>query len=166
MAEGRWIMALLGFKASAGSLVSDDILVDIPFCRSCTNSYDCREQHNYATFDLKNTYLQWRSRDTQQRITLTYGTPLNHATSLYLHNNLESGLNHKARLARSFLHDRLLIVLEGFDIFHQLKNITHVMTSDVITNTRTNVIPSYAIICGVYRLNYKKVSNKDKVHWF
>lgn len=114
-------MALLGFKASAGSLVSDDILVDIPFCRSCTNSYDSREQHNYATFDLKNTYLQWRSRDTQQRITLTYGTPLNHATSLYLHNNLESGLNHKARLARSFLHDRLLIVLEGFDIFHQLK---------------------------------------------
>lgn len=127
-------MALLGFKASAGSLVSDDILVDIPFCRSCTNSYDSREQRNYATFDLKNTYL-------------------NHATFLYLHNNLESGLNHKARLARSFLHDRLLIVLEGFDIFHQLKNITHVMTSDVITNTRTNVIPPYAMICGVYRLN-------------
>ena len=198
--------------------------------------------------------------------TLTYGTPLNHTTTLYLHNKLESGLNHKvsldetkgdvakkeadvytvdddlrlkwlvgkkqtltlrtrfqlsysdnngsitkpidwtcgllgqfqlpwhldlstdftmykrqnytsqelnttdwvcnARLVRPFLHDRLLIVLEGFDIFHQLKNITHTMTSDVITNTRTNVIPSYAMLCAVYRLNYKKVSNKDKVHWF
>lgn len=346
-----------------------NVFAPLDIVSSCINyqrsDYSRSLHRNYATFDLKNTYLQWRSRDTQQRITLlydisttlpdagmlqdvtntldkqnyyfgnpslknqtthqwrlkylhlsldtrhefsvmfkqsmvsnaivtrtsydqatgrklycydnvdgnrtttatlTYGTPLNHATSLYLHNDLESGLNHKvsldetkgdavkkeadvytvdddlrlkwliakkqtltlrtrfqlsysdnngsitkpidwtcgllgqfqlpwkldlatdflmykrqnytsqelnttdwvcnARLARSFLHDRLLIVLEGFDIFHQLKNITHVMTSDVITNTRTNVIPSYAMICGVYRLNYKKVSNKDKVHWF
>ena len=320
---------------------------------------------NYFTADIKNTYLQWRSRDTQQRVTLlydisttlpdaelyqdvtntldkqnyyfgnpslknqtthqlrlkylflsldtrhefsvmlknnmvhnaivtrlsydqntgrklycydnvkgnrtttatiTYGTPLNHVNTLYFHNKLESGMNHKvsldetkgdvakkeadvytvdddlrlkwlvakkqtltlrtrfqlsysdnngsptkpidwecgllaqfqlpwkldlstdftmykrqnytsqelnttdwvcnARLVRPFLRDRLLIVLEGFDIFHQLKNITHTMTSDVITNTRTNVIPSYAMICAVYRMNYKKVSNKQKVHWF
>ena len=320
---------------------------------------------NYVTTDLKNTYLQWRSRDTQQRVTLlydistslpetemlqdatntldkqnyyfgnpslknqtthqvrlkylflsldtrhefsvmlknsivnnaivtrlsydkdtgrklycydnvdgnktttatiTYGTPLTHANNLYLHNKLESGINHKvsldetngdvkkkeadvytvdndfrlkwllakkqtltlrtrfqlsysdnkgsttkpidwecgllaqfqlpwkldlstdftmykrqnytsqelnttdwvcnARLVRPFLNDRLLIVLEGFDIFHQLKNITHTTASDVITNTRTNVIPSYAMICAVYRMNYKKVSNKPKVHWF
>ena len=320
---------------------------------------------NYVTTDLKNTYLQWRSRDTQQRVTLlydistslpetemlqdatntldkqnyyfgnpslknqtthqvrlkylflsldtrhefsvmlknsivnnaivtrlsyykdtgrklycydnvdgnktttatiTYGTPLAHANNLYLHNKLESGINHKvsldetngdvkkkeadvytvdndfrlkwllakkqtltlrtrfqlsysdnngsttkpidwecgllaqfqlpwkldlstdftmykrqnytsqelnttdwvcnARLVRPFLNDRLLIVLEGFDIFHQLKNITHTTASDVITNTRTNVIPSYAMICAVYRMNYKKVSNKPKVHWF
>lgn len=329
------------------------------------SDYSRKLHRNYTTFDLKNTYLQWRSRDTQQRITLfydisttlpdaemlqdvtntldkqnyyfgnpslknqtthqvrlkylrlsldtrkefsvmlkqsmvsnaivtrtsydqatgrklyiydnvdgnrtttatlTYGTPLNKANTLYLHNKLESGLNHKvsldetkgdvakkeadvytvdddlrlkwliakkqtltlrtrfqlsysdnngsitkpidwtcgllgqfqlpwkldlatdfmmykrqnytslelnttdwvcnARLVRPFLHDRLLIVLEGFDIFHQLKNITHTVTSDVITNTRTNVIPSYAMLCVVYRLNYKKVSNKDKVHWF
>lgn len=71
-----------------------------------------------------------------------------------------------ARLARPFMHDRLLVVLEGFDIFKQLKNVTHTVASDVITNTRTNVIPSYAMLCAVYRLNYKKVSNKDKVHWF
>ena len=329
------------------------------------SDYSRTLHRDYATFDLKNTYLQWRSRDTQQRITLfydisttlpeaemlqdvtntldkqnyyfgnpslknqtthqvrlkylrlsldtrkefsvmlkqsmvsnaivtrtsydqatgrklyvydnvdgnrtttatlTYGSPLNPTNTLYLHNKLESGLNHKvsldetkgdvakkeadvytvdddlrlkwliakkqtltlrtrfqlsysdnngsitkpidwtcgllgqfqlpwkldlatdfmmykrqnytsqelnttdwvcnARLVRPFLHDRLLIVLEGFDIFHQLKNITHTVTSDVITNTRTNVIPSYAMLCVVYRMNYKKVSNKDKVHWF
>lgn len=71
-----------------------------------------------------------------------------------------------ARLARPFLRNRLLIVLEGFDIFRQLKNITHTVTSDVITNTRCNVIPSYAMLCAVYRLNYKRVSSKDKAHWF
>lgn len=340
----------------------DIVSSHIDYLRS---DYSRSLHRNYATFDLKNTYLQWRSRDTQQRITLlydisttlpdagmlqdvtntldkqnyyfgnpdlknqtthqvrlkylrlsldtrnefsvmlkqsmvqnalvtrtsydqqtgrklyvydnvdgnrtttatlTYGTPLNHTNTLYFHNKLESGLNHKvsldetkgdavkkeadvytvdddlrvkwliakkqtltwrtrfqlsysnnngsttkpidwecgvlgqfqlpwkldlatdfvmykrqnytsqelnttdwvcnARLARSFMHDKLLIVLEGFDIFHQLKNITHVMTSDVITNTRTNVIPSYAMVCAVYRLNYKKISNKDKVHWF
>lgn len=56
MAEGRWIMALLGFKASAGSLVSDNILVDIPFCRSCTNSYDSRELRNTHEMVLKLHY--------------------------------------------------------------------------------------------------------------
>lgn len=71
-----------------------------------------------------------------------------------------------ARLVRPFLHEKLLVVLEGFDIFHQLKNITHVVTSDAITNTRTNVIPSYAMVCAVYRLNYKKAASKPRVHWF
>lgn len=70
-----------------------------------------------------------------------------------------------ARLTRLFLKDRLMVVLEGFDIFKQLKNVTHTVSSDAIVNTRTNVLPSYAMLCLVYRLNYKPPRRKS-VHWY
>lgn len=70
-----------------------------------------------------------------------------------------------ARLTRLFLKDKLLIVVEGFDILQQLKNVTHTVSSDAIVNTRTNVIPSYAMVCLVYRLGYK-APKKRGTHWF
>lgn len=70
-----------------------------------------------------------------------------------------------ARLTRLFLHDRLMVVLQGYDILQQLKNVTHTVSSDAIVNTRTNVIPSYVMACLVYRLGYKKPKPRG-VHWY
>ncbi len=71
-----------------------------------------------------------------------------------------------ARLVRTFINDKLMVVLEGFDILRQLKHVEYTQTSSYISNKRTNVIPSYVMACVVYRLNYTKKSYKPSLHWY
>lgn len=71
-----------------------------------------------------------------------------------------------ARLVRTFLNDKLMVVLEGFDILQQLKHVEYTQTSSYVSSKRTNVIPSYAMACVVYRLNYTKKSYKPSLHWY
>lgn len=71
-----------------------------------------------------------------------------------------------ARLVRTFLNDKLMVVLEGFDILRQLKHVEYTQTSSYVSSKRTNVIPSYAMACVVYRLNYTKKSYKPSLHWY
>ena len=71
-----------------------------------------------------------------------------------------------ARLVRTFLNDKLMVVLEGFDILRQLKHVEYTQTSSYVSSKRTNVTPSYAMACVVYRLNYTKKSYKPSLHWY
>ena len=58
-----------------------------------------------------------------------------------------------ARLVRPFLKGRLLLMLDGFDILGQLDNVTRVVNAQGRTETYTNVMPRYALLHVVYRVN-------------
>ena len=65
-----------------------------------------------------------------------------------------------ARLTRPFLKGRLLMIFDGFDILGQLSNVTRTLNAQGRTETYTNVMPRYALLHIVYRLN-KQPKNKD-----
>lgn len=71
-----------------------------------------------------------------------------------------------ARLVRTFLNDKLMVVLEGFDILKQLKHVEYTQSSSYISSKNTNVIPSYMMACVVYRLNHSSKKNKAGKHWY
>ncbi len=71
-----------------------------------------------------------------------------------------------ARLVRTFLGDKLMVVLEGFDILKQLKHVEYTQTSSYTSSKSTNVIPSYAMACVVYRLNHSTKKYKPSLHWY
>jgi hypothetical protein len=58
-----------------------------------------------------------------------------------------------ARLSRPFFKGKLLVMLDGFDILGQLDNVTRVVNAQGRTETYTNVLPRYALLHVVYRLN-------------
>ncbi len=58
-----------------------------------------------------------------------------------------------ARLSRPFLKGRLLVVFDGFDLLGQLSNVTRTLNAQGRTETWTNVMPRYALLHVVYRLN-------------
>ena len=64
-----------------------------------------------------------------------------------------------ARLTRPFLKGRLLMIFDGFDILGQLSNVTRTLNAQGRTETYTNVMPRYALLHIVYRLN-KQPKNK------
>lgn len=70
------------------------------------------------------------------------------------------------RLVRTFLNDKLMVVLEGFDILQQLKHVEYTQTSSYISSKSTNVIPSYMMACVVYRLNHSTKKAKSGSHWY
>ncbi len=71
-----------------------------------------------------------------------------------------SDLVWNARLTRPFLKGRLLMIFDGFDILGQLSNVTRTLNAQGRTETYTNVMPRYALLHIVYRLN-KKPKSKD-----
>ncbi len=71
-----------------------------------------------------------------------------------------------ARLVRTFLADRLMVVLEGFDILRQLKHVEYTENSSYESSKSTNVIPSYGMVCVVYRLGYSSKRYKPTLHWY
>lgn len=71
-----------------------------------------------------------------------------------------------ARLVRTFLNEKLMVVLEGFDILKQLKHVEYTQTSSYISSKSTNVIPSYMMACVVYRLNHSTKKAKPGSHWY
>ena len=58
-----------------------------------------------------------------------------------------------ARLSRPFFKGRLLVVFDGFDLLGQLSNVTRTLNAQGRTETWTNVMPRYALLHVVYRLN-------------
>ncbi len=58
-----------------------------------------------------------------------------------------------ARLTRPFLKGRLLLMVDGFDLLGQLDNVTRIVNAQGRTETYTNVLPRYALLHVVYRLN-------------
>ena len=56
-----------------------------------------------------------------------------------------------ARLARSILRGKLLVMLDGFDILGQLSNVTRTINAQGRTETYTNVMPRYALLHFVYK---------------
>ncbi len=71
-----------------------------------------------------------------------------------------------ARLVRTFMQGRLMVVLEGFDVLRQLKHVENTITESYTSSKTTNVIPSYAMACVVYRLNYSGKRYKPSLHWY
>ncbi len=67
-----------------------------------------------------------------------------------------------ARLTRPFLKGRLLMIFDGFDILGQLSNVTRTLNAQGRTETYTNVMPRYALLHIVYRLNKKPKSKVSK----
>ncbi len=58
-----------------------------------------------------------------------------------------------ARLTRPFLKGRLLLMVDGFDLLGQFDNVTRIVNAQGRTETYTNVMPRYALLHVVYRLN-------------
>ena len=58
-----------------------------------------------------------------------------------------------ARLSRPFFKGKILVIFDGFDILGQLSNVTRTLNAQGRTETYTNVMPRYALLHVVYRLN-------------
>ena len=71
-----------------------------------------------------------------------------------------------ARLVRTFMKGKLMVVLEGFDLLRNLKHVTYTITESYASSQTTNVIPSYAMACVVYRLNYNNKKYRKGLHWY
>ena len=72
----------------------------------------------------------------------------------YADENLNtSDLVWNARLSRPFFKGNLLFVVDGFDLLGQLSNVTRILNAQGRTETYTNVMPRYALLHIVYRLN-------------
>ncbi len=62
------------------------------------------------------------------------------------------------RVSRPFLKNRILLTLDGFDVFGQISNVTRTLNAQARVETYTNVIPSYFLCHLTYRfsINPKK----------
>ena len=58
-----------------------------------------------------------------------------------------------ARLSRPFFMGKWVVMLDGFDIFGQLSNVTRTLNAQGRTETYTNVMPRYGLLHVVYRFN-------------
>ena len=56
-------------------------------------------------------------------------------------------------ISKSFLKGKLAAKLEGYDIFHQLKNISYEINGQGKTETRFNAIPNYLMLHLIYKMN-------------
>jgi len=57
------------------------------------------------------------------------------------------------RISRSFIKGKLTAILEGYDILHQLKNISYHTNSNGLSSVWTRSIPSYAMLHLQYKIN-------------
>lgn len=59
-----------------------------------------------------------------------------------------------------------MVVLEGFDLLRKLKHVEYTITESYASSQATNVIPSYAMACVVYRFNYQNKKYRKGLHWY
>ena len=57
------------------------------------------------------------------------------------------------RLERSILHGNLTFALDGFDLLHELSNVTRTVNAQGRTEIYHNVIPSYFMLHAIYKFN-------------
>jgi hypothetical protein len=60
-----------------------------------------------------------------------------------------------ARLSRSLLKGRMLLMLDGFDLLNQLDNVTRTINAQGRTENYTNVLPRYVLLHMVWRMNHQ-----------
>lgn len=65
-----------------------------------------------------------------------------------------------ARLSYTAFKNRWVFMLDGFDILHQLSNVTYGVTAQARTVTYTNVLPRYFMLHVQYRLNIQPKKRK------
>lgn len=58
-----------------------------------------------------------------------------------------------ARLTKSILNGNLMFVIDGYDILHQLSNVTYTVNAQARTEVVSNVIPSYVLFHVQWRFN-------------
>lgn len=59
-----------------------------------------------------------------------------------------------AHIERTILHGHLTLSLDGFDILHNLSNITRTLNSQGRTEVYTNVVPSYLMLHAIYKWSF------------
>lgn len=60
-----------------------------------------------------------------------------------------------ARISKSLMQGNLVIMADGFDILHNLSNVTRTLNAQGRTETYRNVLPRYVMFHAIYRLNLK-----------
>ena len=60
-----------------------------------------------------------------------------------------------ARLSKRMMRGKLALTLDGFDMLHNLSNVTRSLNGQGRTETYRNVIPSYAMLRLIYKINIK-----------
>jgi hypothetical protein len=60
-----------------------------------------------------------------------------------------------ARLSKSLLKNHVQLAIEGFDLLHNLSNVTRSLNVQGRVETYTNVIPSYVMFHCIYRIDIK-----------
>lgn len=65
-----------------------------------------------------------------------------------------------ARVSKSFLKNRLICIIDGFDLLGKLSTIRRTLTVQGTTETRYNVMPRYVMFHAIYRIHVKPKSNK------
>ena len=110
-----------------------------------------------ATFQNSDIY------DFNYGVTAQYKLPLKIYIATDLKMNSTRGLNDgsmntdrlvwNGRLSRSFIKERLTVILEGYDMLHQLKNIKYYTTGNGISAVWSKSIPSYAMLRLQYKIN-------------
>lgn len=58
-----------------------------------------------------------------------------------------------ARVSKSIMKGRLVLVADGYDLLHQLSNITYTINAQARTETVSNVIPAYILLHIQWRWN-------------
>ena len=72
----------------------------------------------------------------------------------YLDNRLNTtDLVWNIRLSKSVMKGSLVFFVDGYDLLHQLSNVTHEINAQARTVTVTNVIPSYFMFHVQFRIN-------------
>jgi hypothetical protein len=64
------------------------------------------------------------------------------------------------RISKSVMHGNLTFILDGFDILGNLSNVRRTLNAQGRTETYYNVIPRYAMLHAVYRLNIQPKKKK------
>ena len=72
-----------------------------------------------------------------------------------------------ARLSYTPAKSKWVIMLDGFDMLHQLSNVNYAVNAQGRTITYTNVLPRYVMLHAQYRINIqpKKKIIDNKVRW-
>ena len=109
------------------------------------------------------TFLNSNIYDFNYGVTAQYKLPLSIYLATDLKMNSTRGLNDgsmntdrlvwNGRLSRSFIKERLTVILEGYDMLHQLKNIRYYTTGNGVSAVWSKSIPSYAMLHLQYKIN-------------
>lgn len=60
-----------------------------------------------------------------------------------------------ARIGKGFLNDKLVIMLDGFDILHQLESVEYSVSAQGRSERYVNVIPRYVMLHAQFRFNHQ-----------